>query len=376
MEEPSHAEQPPPGEALKAELDARGWTQSDLAEILGKSDRFVSDIVNGRQGVTAATAIDLASVFGPEPQYWLALEAAEQLRRSRRPDGAVSKRAKLYSLAPIKDMIRRNWISGSRSLEELEAQVLKFFEIDTLEDQPRFQAHAARKSTPYQTITNAQLAWLFRAKQLAKGIDAESFSGRRFSQVLENLSLLWKAPEEARHVPRVLSEAGIRLLTVEALPGTKIDGATFWLDDSSPVVVLSMRFDRIDYFWHTVLHELAHVKYRDGLSVDADLWVGGDAFSNRPESEALADKFAVEQLVPKKEMDDFILRVGPLYSKMRIQGFAHRMNVHPGIVLGQLQYRGELSYSRNRALLVRVRDTVAESALTDGFGNMLPASPY
>jgi len=79
---------------------------------------------------------------------------------------------------------------------------------------------------------------------------------------------------EARKVPRILAEHGIRFLIVESLPSAKIDGVCFWLNDVSPVVALSMRFDRIDNFWFVLRHELEHVVQRHGLSkmmLDANL---------------------------------------------------------------------------------------------------------
>ena len=47
-----------------------------------------------------------------------------------------------------------------------------------------------------------------------------------------------------------------------------------------------------------------------------------------------------------------------MYSRRNILALARRLNVHPGIVVGQLQYRGEILYSHSRDLLVKVRDSI------------------
>jgi HTH-type transcriptional regulator/antitoxin HigA len=47
------------------------------------------------------------------------------------------------------------------------------------------------------------------------------------------------------------------------------------------------------------------------------------------------------------------------------------MGVHPGVVVGQLQHRGELEYRHNRDMLVNVRDHLIGVALTDGWGQAL-----
>ena len=375
MNERIPAEVFPTGDFIKEELEARGWTQNDLADILGKSGRFISDIINGKNGITPTTAIGLSEAFETSPEYWMNLESTYQLRKATKPKREVSHRARLYKKAPIKEMIKRGWIEDSTNLDVLERNTRSFFEIETLEEEPQLLAHAARKSTTYEAVTPAQMAWLFRVKHLAKRIQAEKFSSRKFDNTLQNLNLLWSTPEESRHVPRVLAEGGIRFLVVEALPQTKIDGACFWLDSNSPVIVLSLRYDRIDYFWHTIMHELGHVKNRDGISIDRDIFEQPTATGNRPPQEVAADRFAVENLVPQDELEDFIVRMRPIYPKTRLIGFASLAKVHPGIVLGQLQHRGEIQYGKNRDLLLKVRDTVTAATLTDGFGNALPAYP-
>ena len=183
-------------------------------------------------------------------------------------------------------------------------------------------------------------------------------------------------PEEIRHVPRVLEECGVRLVFVESLPGGKIDGVCLWLNDKSPVIAVSLRFDRIDGFWHTLLHECAHVKHKDGLEagglLDLDLvGEGSGTVEEKPAIEKRADDFAADFSIQRSELDNFILRVRPLFSKTKIQGLSARLNVHQGIVIGQLQHRKAIPYSHSREMLAKVRHIVTEAALTDGFGSFL-----
>ena len=378
------AEAFPPGDFIKEELEARDWTQTDLAYIMGRPFRVINEVVSGKRGVSPETARGLGDAFGTGAQFWLNLEASYQLYKlsqSGNSDDKVSRRAKLYSKAPINQLLKRNWIETSTNLDVLEKWVCDFFEIASVEQEPVFWTHAARKATSYSEITTTQMAWLFRAKHLSRAVYAESFSQGQFDTAIENLHSLLHSAEEIRHIPRLLSDVGIRFLIVEALPGTRIDGACFWLDEKSPVVVVSLRYDRIDYFWHTIMHELGHVKRGDGIknrfiSLDTDL-VGDNSMpiEEKPQHERAADSFAVDSLVPQDELEGFIMRVGPLYSKVRLRGFANLMKVHPGILIGQLQHRSEIGYSANREMLVKVRNIITEAALTDGWGNALPASP-
>jgi len=371
----------PPGSFIKEELEARGWTQEDLAEVLGRDTRLVSEIINGKRSITLETATGLAAAFGTSAELWMNLQTSYQLwrERSKHEGSDVARRAKIYEKAPVKLMLRRNWIHGSDNVTVLEKRILDFFTIKRLDEEPAFWEYAARKGTPYyKTLTPEQRAWLFRAKHLSKAIDAKTFAESRLLERLEQLRLFRTSMEELRRLSRLLADGGVRFLIIEHLPRTRIDGVCFWLDENSPVIAMSLRYDRIDWFWHTLMHEIKHVLNRDGLRehthLDSDL-VGDKAepTNQKPDFEQEADRFAADFLVPQAELNDFTARCSPLYSKMKIKQFAARIQVHPGIVVGQLQYRGEIPYAHSREMLVPVREIVIGTTLTDGWGHMPPA---
>jgi HTH-type transcriptional regulator / antitoxin HigA len=368
------AEVHPPGEFLKEELEARGWSQVDLGEILGRPPRVVNEIIAGKRAITPETARGLADALGTSPELWLNLESSYQLwkldKRGGR-DTTVARKGKLYSKFPLKEMVRRGWMEPSPDLDVVEARLCRYFQIASVDDEPALP-HAARKSTSYTlTATPLQLAWLFRARQLAEAIRVNAFSVERLASLVERLRALRADAADLRQVPRVLADAGVRLVIVEALPGGKIDGATVWRTECEPIVALSLRYDRIDSVWHTLLHELAHVKHRDGTRIDVDLDSASD-----DSAELKANAFAREFLVPQAHLDSFVRRVSPLYSRAKLLEFAARHQVHPGIVAGQLHRRhtegrpGGLPHSHFRPLLVSIRQYLIESAITDGWGHV------
>lgn len=363
----------PPGEILREELEARGWSQVEFAEILGMSPRLVSEIISAKRAITPATAKAIGAAFGTSAQVWLNLEAAYQLDKTGHEDSAVFRRARLHKLAPIKEMIRRHWLEPSDDIEVIEGQILEFFEMDSFDREPEFQGYAARASGPH---TPARRAWLFRARRLAPSVPAKAkFSDARWTEAIEKLKSLLHAPQETRRVPRILSDAGIRMILLEPLPHTKTDGVCFWLnnDERLPVIVVSLRYDRIDWFWHTLMHEMVHVKHRHGLN--GPIHIDVDILQQTEEQEKAVNASAANILIDHAELDNFIARVAPLYSKERIRGFAARLRVHPGIVVGQLQHRGPgsggIPWSHSREMLVPVRRHIADSALVDGWGHVI-----
>lgn len=64
-----------PGELVRDELNERGMTQKQLAEIIGMPAPVLNDIIKGRRNINTETAILLQDVFGIEARLWLALQS-------------------------------------------------------------------------------------------------------------------------------------------------------------------------------------------------------------------------------------------------------------------------------------------------------------
>ncbi len=358
-----------PGDLIREELEARGWLQQDLADMMGKSHVLVSEVVNGKRSITDETAAALAEAFGTSETLWLNLD--HQYRKARRgaeePDKR-STRATLYSRVPMRAIIKRGWVLESKDVFAMRDRALAFVEQESLDGEWEFD-HAARKSSAYGITTPEQMAWLCRARQLARILTVQTtWKPNRIEDLVAEIQRLTMHEAALRSVSQVLSDFGVRLVVVERLPGLKMCGATFWLSSNEPVIALSLLHNRIDNVWHTIMHELGHVANKDRLAVDEQVL---RSESERPDSEIKADEFAVGRLVPQDRLDDFCRRVGPMYSYVRIKGFAKLQKVHPGIVAGQLHHRG-VEHRFFRKLLVPVRQYVTETAITDGWGNTVP----
>jgi len=365
----------PPGAFIKEEIDARGWTQEDLARILGKPFPTVNQILNGKRAIIAETAMRLAAAFGNSPQFWMNLEATWQLHRQGETLDAdrVRSRARLYDLAPVREMAKRGWLKKTKTSKELEVELKRFFDVQSLDDVPNLAA-AARASTQdeHGGMTSSQWTWCCRAIQLARMVEAKRFSRSKLSGIVDALRPFMCDPEEVRHVPKVLSSAGIRLVIVEHLSRTRIDGAALWPSESSPVIAMSLRYGRIDHFWFTLMHELAHICNRDGGRADIDILQQSEDLDDAEEK---ANEQAAAWLVSPKKLESFILRTTPLYSTQGIQNFAKRMGIHPGIVVGQLKFRDELDWGRfSRLQQIDVRAVVQQAAMCDGWGRIAPVS--
>lgn len=343
-----------PGDILREEMEAREWSQADLAHILGRPIQVVNEILQGRKAITPETALGLARTFGTSAEFWLNLEYAYRLHvaRASQQGGEIQRTAELYSLAPIKEMVKRRWIKETQDLDELQSELLNFFRVPDLVSIAAPEARF-RFSPEHTPDTPSLRAWVARARNLAEERRTTAFSRDAFLKEVPRLARLSSTPEETTEIPEWLAHIGVRLVFVPHLSRTFADGAALWLDEKSPVVALSLRYDRLDNFWFTLMHELAHLggdpkKRKDYLDNNLDQ-------SATEGEEGRANRQASEWLLPKKEFEDFAHRTRPYFSLQAVRTFARSQSVHPAIVVGRLHHEGYIPFSQHRGMLGKVR---------------------
>ncbi|HEY5743740.1 MAG TPA: HigA family addiction module antitoxin [Terrimicrobiaceae bacterium] len=368
-----------PGQLIQDLLRQAGWTQRVLAIIIGCDESTLNKIIAGKRPLDADMALALSEVFSVDAELFMRLQKDYDLAQARlvaRPDPGRSNRAHLFGNLPVTEMIKRGWIQADdlRNVSQVEAALTEFFNAAT-PDEIEILPHAAKKTDVVGEVTPTQLAWLFRVKQIAKEILVARYSHEAVIAAIEKLRPLRATPEDTRKVPKILAECGIRFVLVESLIGAKIDGVCFWIDEKSPVVGMTIRYDRIDNFWFVLRHEIEHVLRLHGQGaaiIDAEL--EGDRAGNGPdisEEERVANEAAAEFCVPTKSMDSFIARKAPFFAERDLIGFARTLRIHPGLIAGQLQHRTK-RYERFRAHLAKVREQIAPSSYVDGWGDIYP----
>lgn len=368
-----------PGQLIRALLEARGWTQRVLAIVLGIDEAVINRLTADKRPIEATMALSLGEIFDIPAERFLELQKSFDLAKARmlaRPDPGRNTRARLFGDLPVAEMIRRGWLDAEdvRDVPKAEVALAKFFGVDSSSD-IEILPHAAKKTDTVDGVTPVQLAWLYRVREIARDMLAPRYSPAGARQSVGKLSALLSAPEEARKAPRILAECGIRYVIVETLAAAKIDGVCFWLNDEAPVIGMSLRHDRIDNFWFVLRHELEHVLRSHGksaIAIDAEL--EGERAGIGPgiaEEERLANAAAADFCVPSAQLKRFIARKEPFFAERDILGFARTINVHPGLVAGQLQhYTGR--YERFRTHLAKIRSSVTPSAMVDGWGDVAP----
>ncbi|MDA8084892.1 MAG: HigA family addiction module antitoxin [Nitrospiraceae bacterium] len=340
-----------PGEILEDELDARCWTQGDFAEIIGRPVQAINEIVAGKKAITPETALLFSRALGTTAEFWLNLEAAyrlDLLHKGGKDGDQVARKALLYSIAPVRELTKRNWIRRTKNIEELEREVCSFYGIASPGEQPKISANF-RRSDAGVADAPSLLAWVRKAELEAGRLDCRPFDSGRLRASINELPAYSSDERKASVIQGTLCDFGIRLVFVAHLPRTRVDGAAFWLDKSSPVIAMSLRLDRIDNFWFTLMHELLHIiegsKNATGY-LDQDI-------ANEPETEVerRVNQKARDLLIPRTRFDAFVKKTRPFFSRAAVLAFALELGIHPAIVVGRLQHEKLIPFTNLRNLL-------------------------
>lgn len=344
----------PPGEILLDELEARGWTQKDLADIMQRPVQTINEIVKGTKQITPETALQLAEAFETSAEFWLNLENNYRLylARQEQKNQDISRRSRLYQLLPVQELQKRSWIPKTHSTDELEQEICKFLGVSSLENCLEQIGVNFRCTPNRQPEVNSQVAWVKRVENLARLQNVGEYSRDNLVRAIPDWLHYSTQPRNVAQVPAFLAKLGIRFVLVPHLPKTYLDGAAFRLDNQpeQPVVALTLRHNRIDNFWFTLLHELAHIVLEhEGIILDN--LEEGDI--NDVEREA--NQQARDWLIDPDAYNAFVQQTKPYFSEAKIISFAEQQGRHPGIVLGRLQSQGAVSYQNLRKLLAAVK---------------------
>src|SRR5579885_3153648 len=367
-----------PGTFIEEELEARGWTQADLAYILGVDGAQLNRLIKGHTDITPDSAVALGEAFDMPAEFFLNLQKMYDLHKAKRADPGVRTRASWVSVFPIREMIKRGWIEDAEPAL-LDLQMMRFFGKNRVEDIP-FVSNApalayAAKKTGYEKLTPIQYVWLNRVRKIAESAaDCPRYSRDTLIGSLGRIRAHMLDKSDIAHIPEILWDAGVRLVLVEALPGSKIDGVCVWLE-GQPVIGLTLRWDRFDNFCFVVRHEIEHVLQGDGREqsfapVD-EFNAGFELGDDEPECERVANDASAEFCVPQDLLNSFLLRKAPFISERDVLAFAARVEINPAVVVGQIQNRTK-NYAWLRKYQSPVREHLLNWKIKDGWGFQAP----
>jgi HTH-type transcriptional regulator/antitoxin HigA len=321
--------------AIEFRVEQAGLSQRDLVPFMGSRAK-VSEVLSGSRKLTMSMARALHDHLGIPAEVLLQEPGA----RLAEPLAGIE-----WKRFPLKAMAKLGWIPNVRNVESRAEEVMG--ELIRRAGGPEVagavlyrkndHARANAKTDPY-----GLKAWCW--KVLAEANEARPpvayHPGTITVDFLRQLARLSWSDEGPRLAKEFLAKHGIPLVGVFRLPRTYLDGAALKLGDGTPVIGLTLRYDRIDNFWFCLLHELAHVgRHMDNdgdVAFVDDLTLRDTEGARRDSKEAQADEWAEEALVPHAVWETSEARLNP--TPMAVVNLSKALQLHPAIIADKIRH--------------------------------------
>lgn len=357
--EPDHAV--PPGETLREVLADLDMTQAELARRTGLTAKTVNQIAQGVAPLTHETALSLEKVTGVPARIWNSLEAQWQEHLAREEEDArLVEDAEWLETLPIDELKQRGWLPKHHDVADLVRAVCKFFGVANRQAWHDVWHHpkaAFRRSKKFSIEEGATAAWLRIGEIKAREVECESYNASLFKRNLAEIRRLTASPVDVfeNQIVELCAEAGVALVFVPEIQGTRANGATRWLSRDKALMQLSLRYKREDVFWFSLFHEAGHILLhgKRNLFVETKRGdtedTGEGLFADDQVAEGEADAFARDFLIPPERNDE----LRNLRYLDEVRNFAHKLGIAPAIVVGRLQHEGILDWSVGNKLIRR-----------------------
>jgi HTH-type transcriptional regulator/antitoxin HigA len=325
---------PTPIDAIRFRMDQQGLANRDLEPFIGSRAK-VSEVLSGKRGLSLQMIRALHDNLGIPAEALLGKAGAELPDSPNQMD---------WRSFPVKEMAKRGWIRASSDLLDRTEEIMRTLisQAGGFEALPcplfRKNEHARQNATMDQY---ALQAWCYMVLAIAQR------RHRPISYVPGSVTLdfcrrlvrnSWSndGPKLAKEL---LEKNGIQLIHLPHLPHTHLDGAALQLPDGSPVIAVTLRYDRLDNFWFCLCHELAHValhmkKGQRKAFID-DLNLRPSSSTKLGEKEEEADKWAQNVLIPQDKWTKSNLQRH--LSVQAVLGLAQELRIHPAIVAGRVR---------------------------------------
>lgn len=338
-----------PGILIKDELDATPeLNQRTLAKELGVQPSFLNEIIKGKRPVTADIAILLEKILGISADYWMKFQSQYEIDKARVKQKNIRRvrNIELWSIikeyVPVRYFKKHNYLTDD--LESDIKTIKKIYEVETIDGLvssfSKDKLAYYRKSDKLKIDEKNMFAWSSLAQYEAKNQKTNTFNFDNLNQLCINLNnIFYENSGTPERVKAALNQFGIKMLLIEKLEKTPIDGFSFW-SEKNPAIALTLRYNRIDNFAFTIMHEIGHIDLH--LRNDKDRkFIDLTKKQNLDKCENEADNYAQEKLISKNIWQDILENHLPLNDeKITALGDEHRIN--PAILLGRVCY--EMDY--------------------------------
>lgn len=339
-----------PGEVLLAILKQKGLSQKELSEAIGKATPVISDIIKGKRNVNAEIALLLEVSLGElTAQEWMAIQSLYDIECLQEDSKIVQQKEQIGTWNQLKGLVNINQLKKRSNIGESIADNIRSVfdyagvsDISGLEKKIGAYLSCFKKSETVHADPRNLLTWVIIARHMSREHELleRQFDTSKIGSLVNSLNdILYRNNSLFGELKSTLNNYGIKFLIEEKLDKVPVDGYSFWEGDN-PTIVLTRRFDRIDNFGFTLMHELGHICLHLLHDRDND-YIETDKCSEEKDSgkEADANKFATENLLINVPYEELFRRIYQPYAAANyLEAMSKKFSVNVGVIIGQYHH--------------------------------------
>ncbi|MCQ2978396.1 MAG: ImmA/IrrE family metallo-endopeptidase [Clostridia bacterium] len=326
-----------PGETIKDLLDDRNMKQEELSIRTGFSPKHVSEVINGKKGISPAFAKSLQYVFGINASFFMNLQNQydEEILRYKEQEEIDSTELKIVK--ELKGLIKyakeNNIINVTSDKISEVIELRKLCHVTNLtfiKNLPLSEA-CFRKSNNVNTNVNMLYVWMRICEELAKKNKCEQkYNDELLIKKIENIKKCMFMPinKAINELTKIFNSCGIIFQVVKNFTGVPVQGFINREDDKI-VLTITTRGAYLDIFYFTLFHEIGHILNKD---IDSNYV---DFYDSESRIEKRANNYARNVLINDKAFNNFVKK--EFISKKDVLNFAKEQDVKPYIVVSRLQ---------------------------------------
>ncbi|WP_061227201.1 ImmA/IrrE family metallo-endopeptidase [Leptospira interrogans] len=340
-----------PSDTIIDILSKKQISFQEFSEQMSRPVDKINELLKGKIRIDKEIAEKLEIVLGPPANFWIERENQFQkdffLLESQKLE---NEKREWLTLIPVKEMLKLGWLTNFDNSIDVVEKCLNFFGVPSIRAwHEKYNSEIGmalfKMTSSFTSEPGAIAAWIRQGEILSQSIGCNKWDSGNFLKSLSAIRNLTFKKDPSNFIPeltKLCAESGVAVIIARAPSGCKASGATKFISSDKALLMLSFRYLSNDHFWFTFFHEAGHLI----LHSSNPLHVEGSWITNGNEEDE-ANQFAENILIPV----EFKERFQKLRSnRNEVIKFARFINIHPGIVVGQLQHRNIISRSHLNAL--------------------------